>query len=437
MTHKRERYTVNPSLEVGTGFKVRVREKGAVQNIFMVTERPELCRLLVEVGSADWSDERISEIPPPLLEHLVELGVLIRRGEVADEVRFCCPLGERPPELIPDRFRGAVPTQLGASPTDVMRAQGAAQYSSPSLALWGKRFRGADAARISGESLVVNQRVYVQEQPEPPAAIADRVPHRKSFLPGYPILWVEDPGIHALSPYWPSDSMAETFDRLRSGRASPSTLPGEVAERLLQARVIVPQGYEASRVSEWWSKCEGLRGQLEAEQYAVLRDVIAPLQLAALRGYFRRMDAAGYLVKENGPDNIDRHVMHNEPVSRFAHRQINALINQIVPAPVKPSYSYLSVYQPGAVLPRHIDRPQCVWNLSLLIDNDPEVQASDAWPIFLEVEGEAREVRLDMGDAVLYRGTEVPHWREALPAGRRATLIFCHFVPLDFDQSLY
>ena len=437
MTHERESYTVNPSLEVGTGFKVRVRGKRAEQNIFMVREQPALCRLLVEMGSGDWSDELISKIPHPLLDHLVELGVLIRRGEAADKVHFCCPLSDGPPELIPDRFREALPAESGATPAEMMPAQSAAHYSSPSVALWAKRFRGADSARTSGESLVVNQRVYVQDQPEPPAAIADRVPHRESFLPASPILWVEDPATHTLSPYWPNERMAETLDHLRSGRVSPSELPREVTERLLQARVITPQGYEASRVSEWWLKCEGLRAQLEAEQYVVLRDVIAPLQLAALRGYFRQLDAAGCLVKENGPDDIDRHVMHNEPVSRFAHHQINALINQIVPEPVKPSYCYLSVYQPGAVLPRHIDRPQCVWNLSLMIDNDPDVQASDAWPIFLEVDKETREVRLDMGDGVLYRGTDVPHWREALPAGRRATLIFCHFVPLDFDQSLH
>ncbi|MET0647801.1 MAG: hypothetical protein ABW208_14390 [Pyrinomonadaceae bacterium] len=437
MAQERERYTVNPSLEVGTGFKMRVRDKGAVQNIFMVKERPELCRLLVEMGSGDWSDERLSEIPPPLLAQLVELGVLIRRGEVADEVRFCCPLGEQPHELIPEKFRGAFSTRSATSPMSGMHAQGATQFSSPSLALWAKRFRGAELVKTSDENLVLNQRLYVQEQSEPPAAIADRVPHRENFLPSYPILWVEDPGTYSLSPYWPSRSMAEAFERLRSGDTSPTELSRDVAERLLQSRVLNSQGYEAARVGEWRSRCESLRAQLETEQYAVLRDIIAPLQLAALRGYFRRLDEVGYLLQESGKEAVDRHVMHNEPVARFVHQQINALINQIVPAPVKPSYCYLSVYQPGAVLPRHIDRPQCVWNLSLLIDNDPDVQIDDAWPIYLEVEGEAREVRLDLGDAVLYRGTEIPHWREALPEGQRSTLIFCHFVPIDFDQSLY
>jgi hypothetical protein len=78
-----------------------------------------------------------------------------------------------------------------------------------------------------------------------------------------------------------------------------------------------------------------------------------------------------------------------------------------------------------------------VWNLSLLVDTNPEMDLSGAWPIYLEVAGQVNEARLEMGDGVLYRGTEVPHWRNALPEGQTATLIFCHFVPVEFEQSLY
>ncbi len=54
-----------------------------------------------------------------------------------------------------------------------------------------------------------------------------------------------------------------------------------------------------------------------------------------------------------------------------------------------------------------------------------------AWPICLEVEGETQEVRLEIGDAVLYRGSEFTHWRETLPDGQSVTLLFCFFSPLE------
>jgi hypothetical protein len=71
-----------------------------------------------------------------------------------------------------------------------------------------------------------------------------------------------------------------------------------------------------------------------------------------------------------------------------------------------------------------------------LIDTDPERDISDSWPIFLEVGKTTKEVRLEMGDGVLYQGTEVPHWREAIANGETTTLILCHFVPEDFAGSL-
>jgi hypothetical protein len=111
-------------------------------------------------------------------------------------------------------------------------------------------------------------------------------------------------------------------------------------------------------------------------------------------------------------------------------------VNRLVPTPVKPSYVYLATYHPAAVLKRHVDRPQCEWNVSLVLDMEPEVARTSAWPIFLETAGTVHEVRLGLGDLVLYRGTDVPHWRDRQPDGQRCTVAFFHFVGVDFTGSL-
>jgi alkylated DNA repair dioxygenase AlkB len=132
-----------------------------------------------------------------------------------------------------------------------------------------------------------------------------------------------------------------------------------------------------------------------------------------------------------------RSVAQDEAVAKFLHHQLVPLLNRIVVDPIKASYCYLAVYEPGAVLTRHTDRPQCQWNLSMPLDADPETDATSAWPIYLEVDGKPREVRLGLGDAVLYRGTELFHWRDAQPAGHRCTVCFFHFVSDDFEGSLH
>ena len=100
------------------------------------------------------------------------------------------------------------------------------------------------------------------------------------------------------------------------------------------------------------------------------------------------------------------------------------------------SYCYLSCYEAGSVLARHKDRPQCAYNLSLVLDMTGPVGEPEPWPIYVEIDGHPEPILLRVGDAVAYSGTELWHWREALPWGQRAIVCFFHFVPEDFSGSL-
>jgi hypothetical protein len=52
-------------------------------------------------------------------------------------------------------------------------------------------------------------------------------------------------------------------------------------------------------------------------------------------------------------------------------------------------------------------------------------------------EAEAIEpIFLASGDALLYKGCEVVHYRYPLPAGHRSTSLFFHYIPADFDDDL-
>jgi len=384
-------------MKVGVGFELRTQNGGNKRSIFTMKDDPELCHLVIKLSSNDWSSELIQDMPPHVLERLVGLGVIVPKNEIPDEVYFRCSLDQPPLEFVPHKF-----LQL--------------KYA-------GKDFSG----------FVVNRGIYVQIGPESSVNLVDRIPFRDKFQQTDPIIWVEDPGTKLWAPYWLKVETIEMIQRLVDGRISPSDLPPQVAERLAYVNVLIPRGYEEARVIEWHGICGDLSARLKAEQYVVIRNMIHPLQLAALRCYFRMLDQKGYLRKDN---TTNRYVYNNDEVARFIHHQIAKLLSRIVPEPVKPSYAFLTTYKSGAALRKHRDREQCVWNLSLLIDTNPEMELSDSWPIYLEVEGQVREIRLDMGDGVVYRGTDTTHWRDAIPDGHMATLILCHFVPADFLGSL-
>jgi hypothetical protein len=111
-------------------------------------------------------------------------------------------------------------------------------------------------------------------------------------------------------------------------------------------------------------------------------------------------------------------------------------VGAIVGQELKPSFCYVCEYLPGGDLSRHTDRAQCVWNVSLALDAEPELGRTDAWPLFIETAGVAHAVPLGLGDGVLYRGTKSPHWREPQRAEHASTFGFFHFVPAEFSGPL-
>ncbi len=161
--------------------------------------------------------------------------------------------------------------------------------------------------------------------------------------------------------------------------------------------------------------------------------MINPLQIAVMRSYFLAAETEGYLQIDT---TSKRFVRHNDPLLRYVHRQSGELARQITGQAVVPSYSFLSAYMEGARLRRHTDRPQCVWNGSLLIEQSPKEGIESSWPIFFEIRRTIREIRLDFGDAVFYSGTDIPHWRNQNRKGHRQTLGLLHYVPLNFVGSL-
>ena len=88
-----------------------------------------------------------------------------------------------------------------------------------------------------------------------------------------------------------------------------------------------------------------------------------------------------------------------------------------------PTYSYARIYKKGDVLKRHKDRYSCEVSMTMNLGGDP-------WPIYLEPSGETDKegvkINLEPGDALIYRGCEVEHWREAFE-GENCGQVFLHY----------
>jgi len=89
---------------------------------------------------------------------------------------------------------------------------------------------------------------------------------------------------------------------------------------------------------------------------------------------------------------------------------------------VFPTYCYSRLYKKGNVLERHTDRIACEISLTVHLDGDKE------WPIWVQTpDGEKVSVELQSGDALIYLGCLIPHWREAYK-GNMYSQLFLHYV---------
>ena len=73
------------------------------------------------------------------------------------------------------------------------------------------------------------------------------------------------------------------------------------------------------------------------------------------------------------------------------------------------TYSYARIYKKGDILERHKDRYSCEISTTLNL-------GGDSWPIYIEPSGEegqeGSKVILEPGDMLIYRGSELEHWRD-------------------------
>jgi hypothetical protein len=131
-----------------------------------------------------------------------------------------------------------------------------------------------------------------------------------------------------------------------------------------------------------------------------------------------------------------RFAAHNEPTAAFLHHQLTDTVSAVSGQPVKPSYVYFAAYQSGAELASHVDRAQCEFSITFLVDCTPEPERESAWPLYLVTPQGTVTVFQCLGDGLLYKGRELPHYRKRLADGCTSTSIFFHYVPQDFKGPL-
>ena len=188
-------------------------------------------------------------------------------------------------------------------------------------------------------------------------------------------------------------------------------------------------------------------------KYTVIRNAVSYDLANFCYNYFLlKRDAVNYMYQNN---IIAQNGLHGTwtdqqvpgSYSIYADHVMETLLMKVLPVMKEktglnlvPTYSYARVYQHGAELKRHKDRPSCEISTTLNLGGDP-------WPIFIDPTGSdnvideyksihkpgaPKGVKVDLkpGDMLIYSGCELEHWREPFK-GKLCGQVFLHYNHAD------
>ena len=141
----------------------------------------------------------------------------------------------------------------------------------------------------------------------------------------------------------------------------------------------------------------------------------------ALKGalYVGRGEGTG--PSSNAPSQYARYA---DPLMEVILVDSREAVEAIVGKELLPTYSYSRVYVEGDELERHVDRPSCEYSVTVNVACDGE-----PWPIWMQYgDAEPTKVTLNPGDAVIYKGCEVYHWRNKMIHAKVNAQFMLHYV---------
>lgn len=166
-------------------------------------------------------------------------------------------------------------------------------------------------------------------------------------------------------------------------------------------------------------------------KYVVVRDVLSKDTLSLLQYQSKMLEDVMCYNKKTSPElfAFGDHQTKNSfsYYSAIFSESLLLLLQPVMEAQLGlelyPTYSYMRIYYKDAILAKHTDRESCQYSATLCIQCDP----TSPWPIYFHSNGVDTPLVLNQGDLCIYKGDELPHWREPCTYDNHIQ-IFLHFV---------
>ena len=168
------------------------------------------------------------------------------------------------------------------------------------------------------------------------------------------------------------------------------------------------------------------------QKYVVFNDVISHEVASLMTDYLFVKKEAGLLVPPVSLGGDDQQCplswsIYGDPLFDTLLARLAPKLSDMIGVQLIPAYTYSRIYQNGEELKYHKDRPSCEISGTLTLGRK---QGEAIWPIYVGKDDNdtvGKKIDLDVGEMLLYRGCDVPHWRPVYQ-GEWQAQVFVHYV---------
>ena len=153
-------------------------------------------------------------------------------------------------------------------------------------------------------------------------------------------------------------------------------------------------------------------------KYKLIKNFLTQEEIKLLNNYCAIKHRANFDSFDFDQNNNGDTYFYGDPLMESLMINKLQLIQKETELELLPTYAYWRMYTMFADLEKHKDRPACEISVTVMIGSD-----KTSWPIYMD----GTEINMQPGDAVIYLGCEIEHWREEFKGDWHAQA-FLHYV---------
>lgn len=157
--------------------------------------------------------------------------------------------------------------------------------------------------------------------------------------------------------------------------------------------------------------------------------------VSLLAQYFKNKTESNFWQKSDLKEGASQLSQYGDPLIEIILAEQLKQVAEITGKNLGPTYSFSRLYQTPECLTAHTDRPSCEYSVTVHV-----AHMGEKWPFWVKApESKPECFVLNPGDAVVYKGCEVLHWRSPMVQHNcQANAQFMlHYVDMDGPYASY